>query len=60
MLSTRDAETVEDVGYFFKHVGGVRFSPSDIEAAEGNASVVAASSRYGITIFSDMRGNIVF
>lgn len=55
-----DADTLEDVGHFFRYLGGVKFSrawgakePAD---APGHAQLLAVSSRYGLTFFSDLTG----
>lgn len=50
------AEHVDSLEYFFKYVGGVWFHEDDITEVHSSNSV-AVSTRFGITIFSDNKGD---
>ncbi|KXZ47877.1 hypothetical protein GPECTOR_32g490 [Gonium pectorale] len=50
-------DQAEDVGYYFKYLGGIAFSARDAPLeAPGAVEVVAASSKHGLAFFSDLSG----
>ncbi|GAX83523.1 hypothetical protein CEUSTIGMA_g10948.t1 [Chlamydomonas eustigma] len=51
MLSPEPADTVEDVGFYFKFLGGVQFVGHETLAITGHARVVQVASRYGLLFF---------
>ena len=58
-LPVLQAEEVEDVGYYFKYLGGVQLpnagQPLD---APGSARLLVVSNIYGITVLSDLYGEL--
>lgn len=52
-----EAETLEDVGFFFRFLGGVQLaSHEEPFEAPGDARLLACSSKYGLTFFGDGAG----
>jgi hypothetical protein len=49
------ADSVEDVGFFFKYLGGVRFGEAS-GPFPGSCATVAAATRFGLVVFSDLQG----
>ncbi len=58
-LSADQADTLEDVGFFFSFLGGLQFRQhqTSIKAA-GHSRLLVSSSKYGIVFFSDLSGNV--
>ncbi len=55
-----DGLVVEDVGFFFRYLGGVQFhSVSQPLDAPGSARVVAISNKFGLTFYSDLYGEAI-
>jgi hypothetical protein len=51
------AESVDDIGYLFKYVGGIKFrSVEEPVTAAGYAHCVAVSNKYGLVAYSDLEG----
>lgn len=54
-----DVEQVEDVGYFFRFLGGIRFVDYEgASAAKGYTRSLAVSSTYGGVVFADAKGKV--
>jgi hypothetical protein len=57
MAAVAEAESVEDVGFFFRYVGGVKFRCVDEPiTAPGYAHCVAVSNQFGVVAYSDLEG----
>ncbi len=54
--SLEAAETVEDVGFYFRYLGGVQFGESAMSGERGHARRLAASSKFGVTIWCTAEG----
>lgn len=51
-----EAEVSEELGYFFKRLGELCFSPASAQAFPGPASSLAVAARCGAVFFSDAQG----
>lgn len=52
----REAEASEELGFFFKRLGEMCFSPAASQAHAGPASSLAVAARAGAVFFSDAQG----
>lgn len=50
-----DAEEAAELGFFFKTAGAARFADGSTDAP-GHACTVAVAQRFGVVVFSDLRG----
>ena len=51
-----EAESSEELGFFFKRLGELCFSPAAAQAHPGPASSLAVAARAGAVFFSDAQG----
>lgn len=52
----REVEASEELGFFFKRLGELCFSPAASQAHGGPASSLAVAARAGAVCFSDAEG----
>ena len=52
----REAEASEELGFFFKRLGELCFSPAAAQAHAGPASSLVVAARAGAAFFSDAQG----
>lgn len=51
-----EVEAAEDLGFFFKRLGEICFSPASSQSFPGPASSLAVAAQCGAVFFSDVRG----
>ena len=57
--SLNSADMIEDVGFFFRYQGGIKFKrpDGDLISPSGNVRVIQSCPRFGLTVYSDLSGN---